>query len=183
MRSVVVITLTSALTLGSLVSVQSPAHARSWLCRIAGIGCPQEIEGTNPDPPSPEPIGFQVCNNASRYALSVAYVTKTLGRFGTNGAGANTITTSQGWWQVQPNQCQIIYQGSGSDVVAVAAQDGTGRFWPERGGDNYCLHPSSGFSFSNQAHYSRSTCSSQGGNMGGWLRIGSTSRFFTYTFY
>lgn len=175
-----IIPIATLLTLSSLFLTQSPSYARTWLCRTTGVGCPQTIPGTSPNPPKPpEPIGFQVCNNSSTNVIDVSYVTSRMGRFGTNGAGASTITSSKGWWNLIRGQCQIIYQGNASDVVAVRGQ-GDGKSW----GDSfqYCIHPTNGFSFGSEENISNSLCSSRGGKIVPFFKTGNTSRFFTFTF-
>lgn len=119
---------------------------------------------------------------ASLFSFVLAFVTKLRGSFGSLGTGASTTTTSQGWYPVAPNECQVIYAGNANDVVAIAAQDGTGRFWSEFEGDEYCLHPGNRFSFTNEAHYSREVCRSQGGFTGSFIRVGAASRFYSYSF-
>lgn len=125
-------------------------------------------------------VGFNVCNNASRYPLSVAIVTSPTGSSNSFG-GTNTIIESRGWWPISPGQCRLLYFGNAYDVRAVAAQDGTGKFWPERGGDIYCMSPRD-FYFRGKANESNSECQKQGGAKGGSIRVGTTARFYTFTF-
>ncbi|HAX77619.1 MAG TPA: hypothetical protein DCY88_17735 [Cyanobacteria bacterium UBA11372] len=176
-HSAVVITV---LSFATVLSIQPSTYARTWACRNLGIGCPQTIRGTSPNPPSPpEPVGFRVCNNSSTNPIYVAYTTKRIGRFGSNGAGASTITNSQGWWNLRSGQCQVIYTGNASDVVAVYAQ-GSGRIWGNS--YQYCIHPTNPFTFNSEVNYSSSECRSRGGRMVPFFTTGNASSFFTFTF-
>jgi uncharacterized membrane protein len=180
MKLKLIIPIATLVTLSSVLTTQSPSYARTWLCRTTGVGCPQSIPGTSPNPPKPpEPLGFQVCNNSPTNLIDVAYVTKKIGSFGTNGQGANTITTVQGWWNLRSGQCQVIYQGNASDVVAVYGQGG-GKLWGNS--SQYCIHPTNGFSFGNEVVRSNSLCVSRGGRIVPFFSTGNSSRFFTFTF-
>jgi uncharacterized membrane protein len=175
-HSIVVI---GTLGFSTVLLIQPPTHAKTWACRYLGVGCPQSIPGTSPNPPSPpEPVGFQVCNRSSANPIYVAYTTKRMGRFGSNGAGANTITNSQGWWNLKSGQCQVIYTNDASDVVGVHAQGG-GKTWGNS--DQYCIHPTNPFTFNSEVNYSSSDCRSRGGRMVSFFNTRNSSRFFTFT--
>lgn len=169
----------AVLSFVAVLSIQPSTHARTWACRKLGIGCPQTIRGTSPNPPSPpEPIGFQICNNSSANPIYVSFVIKKEGGFSPQGLGASPTTTSQGWQNLRSGECQVVHSGNASDVVAIYAQ-GSGKFWGNS--DEYCIHPTNPFTFGSQANYSRGECQSQGGQMVPFFRTRNTSRFFSFT--